>query len=1402
MADGAKNVGQVAGIWIGNVAPENTNIIWFDTNTSERRHKVYDFGQMKWVTLNPQIVVPTTYNELVNTARQSGLSVGSMYKLTDMSNVLAYAITTTKVQYNDNKGNIIVDDLGTGKEYHVSSSNLLIDGVQGVFDTATNQLLFSFAEDSLDEDVYLFGKKKVNNVWRLVKAKISALISSDEGNSITWKHGLFFSFNSAISAILNKRGGVVGKTAYDKDMEEIAQDIENVGKENQRILKTAKDYTDEKTTDDAIFGKKLTDDIADAQPIDVKKNMTLKDIVANFQRWLTRLRWATGIKLTRSFTNARTFQWVNNNDTVESAFGKVQYILQNFTDTLTIPGDFVQNDGMTDEQYIKDEKFRNQTLRNTFAMIIGFIYNIANHSRMKELDMTTERATDEKELRRELNYLERNTAEDGPNSIITYSRKIYYMANTSSGIDELSDAMGLPTNIKVKYRNNLVAYDQWLEGSYIRFGVSGPIIALVDTGTITNETPGVYVKSVSPNEDGISVDVEWGYNAAYDGEGHEIPVIVPGSDVCSIYVKFNYLDIPREQLLQIPIKRLFPGQDMDAEDVGINITIGKALELIINYISNLSTNAHIGDDIRVAINNSSESNEDKIIEDLKAVTEYGINVSFGKALKLIINYIANSQDNIHIWLSHLNNKRELDEGGLIQEAECEREDLADSLAEFMKNIIEFLLNAANNIHLNDDFEIAEDMDDQTAATPAYGDSINDAFAKLGGWFNDLTKHIVFDTWEYSKVTFEYSEQEIVDLKDKSLYAVMQLVASYLEDTWGNAHMNREHLTLPTVTDEADLIEQLEHKTGADAIGINIYDAIGLLASFVTNGLDTIHMPDDYSIENWETIRDFSIYTDANWQGASLKFVLSKLISLFVYGSRKIDISDTFANNPNIVDETFLQHDELKGNSIETALAKIVSFLLNVTEHGHLGGTIKSYTITDEDDLIEQLNHTTGADAIRVSILEAISIIARFCTSIPTSSHLADDWTPEADPTQASLATMQSLSLSDAIKRLAGIVLNAASILKLADDWTPEVPGEGESLAQSGLSQMQSFTFSDAFSRIAAILLDWSNILLTASDQSYQGSITDAEWVTNMHDRSAKEVLSYILGYIKDNTSAARLPSSWAPKAITSNISLPAVGDNIDDAVAKIVGKLEQIGDISQGYIQSKTTDSDNRRNTYFNINGGSLNFNNSPYAMNLNYDKIQIDKNGSSYQRFYASDDQMLMYANSPSYYDLWVSGMPSWWGIYGIASFISNASNSFNTGAVLGSNTNGNEKNFGGIFTSVMIGGLTLDCLTIGGGQSVTLTKFVSCVMALTKSEINITLPAAPPSGRTIYIIQGGSEALHIHANGNDHIDRRGGDPVSSKDIDFNIRGAIFTFTYVSGVSYEQIPVDGLWFVSYASAL
>lgn len=1044
MADGAKNVGQVAGIWIGNVAPENTNIIWFDINTSERRHKVYDFGQMKWVTLNPQIVVPTTYNELVNTARQSGLSVGSMYKLTDMSNVLAYAITTTKVQYNDNKGNIIVDDLGTGKEYHVSSSNLLIDGVRGVFDTATNQLIFSFIEDSVDEDVYLFGKKKVNNVWRLIKAKISALISKQEGNSITWKNGLFFSFNAAISSILNKRGGVVGKTAYDKDMEEIAVDIENVGKENQRILKSAKDYTDENVTDDAIFSKKITDDIADDQPVDVHKNMTLKDIVANFQRWLTRLRWATGVKLTRSFTQSRTFQWINNNDTVESAFGKVQYILHNFTDTLTIPKDFVHNDNVTNEQDIKDEKFRNATLRTTFALIIGFI-------------------------------------------------------------------------------------------------------------------------------------------------------------------------------------------------------------------SNLSRNAHIGDDIRNAINNSSSSNEDKLIEDLKAKDQYGINVSIGKAFELIIKYIANSENNVHVWLSDLNRKRNLDESGLIQETECDREDMADSIKEFFRNIIEFLLNAANNVHLNDEFEIKDDIENQSDAAPEIGDSINNALSKLGGWFNDLTKHIIFDTWEYSKVTFTYSEQEIVDLKDKSLYAVVQLVASYLEDTWANAHMNKETLPLPTVTDETDLINQINHKTGADNMGVNIYEAIGVITAFIKNNMNTHHLPSDFEIDQWDQIKDFSITSNESWQGKSLGYVLKKLIGIVSYGSKLIDIS-------------------------------------------------------------------------------------------------------------------------------------------LSEDWVAET---GEDLTQESIGQMQSFKMDAAFARIAGIILAWHEKLILPEEfgPSPSTEINSEAFTSNEALKSLGTVIADILGYIARNTTNAHLPSGWQPKQISSNIALPASGDNIDDTIAKIVGKLEQIGDISNGMIQSKATAySGTQRATVFDLAGSYLEFHASAY--NKGYYsgyRMELDdtNNGNSVD---IRPGRIEMKNSHPNYLTKWWGGMTGM--CEAMAAFESSHNNEgFPSAAILGLNTGSAETNYGGMFSSIKIGGLVISNYNIGPGETITLSKYDSCVTTYGGgADINITLPAGQSSGRTIYICQGGSSKITIWANGNDQIDRRGS---SARSIDKNARGYMFTFVYAYGVQYDNNPCDGLWFVT-----
>lgn len=37
-----KNLGQVAGVHIGSIPPENTILIWYDNTPSQNCHKVYD----------------------------------------------------------------------------------------------------------------------------------------------------------------------------------------------------------------------------------------------------------------------------------------------------------------------------------------------------------------------------------------------------------------------------------------------------------------------------------------------------------------------------------------------------------------------------------------------------------------------------------------------------------------------------------------------------------------------------------------------------------------------------------------------------------------------------------------------------------------------------------------------------------------------------------------------------------------------------------------------------------------------------------------------------------------------------------------------------------------------------------------------------------------------------------------------------------------------------------------------------------------------------------------------------------------------------------------------------------------------------------------------------------------
>lgn len=327
-----KNLGQVSGLWIGTSAPSNTSLIWYDSTPAIRCHKVYSASLSAWVVLDQSSISSITYTELKNLAKGTGLTQGSWYKITDQGNILALAITTTKVQYVDVNNNFVIDDLAASATYAVTSSNLLIDDISGVWDADNNLLKFSFTETAHDgntDNDFVFGKKQRSGVWSLAKYKLSSFISSVTGNSITWNRGFFFNFLSALRGQYDVSGGVVSKDTYDTQKAALQQSIDNVASFNQAILNSAKNYTDGKTTANEIYSKALPSSPTSGTAIDIAQGDTLSGIITKIHRWINQFKTASGIKVSKSFAPATQKADINNNDTVDSALRKIQYWFNN-----------------------------------------------------------------------------------------------------------------------------------------------------------------------------------------------------------------------------------------------------------------------------------------------------------------------------------------------------------------------------------------------------------------------------------------------------------------------------------------------------------------------------------------------------------------------------------------------------------------------------------------------------------------------------------------------------------------------------------------------------------------------------------------------------------------------------------------------------------------------------------------------------------------------------------------------------------------------------------------------------------------------------------------------------------------------------------------------------------------
>lgn len=327
MAGGTKNLGQVAGLFIGTTPPDNTSLIWYDSTPSMQCHKVYSVTLGQWVVLDDNTILAVEYSVLRNRAQDPGLSVGQWFKITDKDNALALAITSTKVQYVDSIGNILIDDLSASIQYHVTHQNLLIDDVHGVFDVVNKRLVFEFSEVSAVNflgDDYFLGERKVDNVWSLFKIKLSKLLSTTSGNTITWDNGFYLNFTQRFVNMLDVTGGAVSKATFDNTIASIRTDLTNVANNQQAMAEQAAAAVAAAVTDDMIFSKRLPDapDVSTG-PADILEGDTLQMIVNKAQRWFNSLKWATGIGLSDDYAEATADFNVSNNDSVETAIAKL-----------------------------------------------------------------------------------------------------------------------------------------------------------------------------------------------------------------------------------------------------------------------------------------------------------------------------------------------------------------------------------------------------------------------------------------------------------------------------------------------------------------------------------------------------------------------------------------------------------------------------------------------------------------------------------------------------------------------------------------------------------------------------------------------------------------------------------------------------------------------------------------------------------------------------------------------------------------------------------------------------------------------------------------------------------------------------------------------------------------------
>lgn len=340
-----KNLGQVTGISIGSTAPENTLLLWYDTTPSQNLYKIWDASLDSWVPLKQDAIVSLTYAELVTLA-EAGLALGNRYRITDLSNTLAVAITSTKVVYVDTVGNIIVDDLGSNKQYHVTQSNLTFDGSTATYDSTNNSLNFDFtviSDDTAitvdDFDLYAVNKAVGAASGGRMRIPIRRILSAIANNALSWNNGLFFNFTAALQANVDVDGGLVSYNKYAAEQASQDLQIQTIANNYGTLYNQVQTLINNATGDTAVYSKQIPT-VAAGSRTPLAVGQTLTAILQNFQAYLTAYAGTTGMSLPTGYAKATVRATLDPGTTLQNSFQQLDYRTWDTNGSL-LPSNFV-----------------------------------------------------------------------------------------------------------------------------------------------------------------------------------------------------------------------------------------------------------------------------------------------------------------------------------------------------------------------------------------------------------------------------------------------------------------------------------------------------------------------------------------------------------------------------------------------------------------------------------------------------------------------------------------------------------------------------------------------------------------------------------------------------------------------------------------------------------------------------------------------------------------------------------------------------------------------------------------------------------------------------------------------------------------------------------------------------